>query len=259
VKLSAKACGVGPDGTRVPILPFPTPLRDASGALIGAVNMLLDISDRKRAEEQKNLLLRELAHRVNNTFAVILAITQLGNLLGASDRLAGLQRHGHGAIFMAERGAVGGAKPPAHAPFVAAENRAPAGKLDRGLIVVGDASIGVGRVDGGGQSVEQIEIPLLARLEALLGRFTLGDVLETVHATDEAAFVIEQRIEVGEDGDARSIRTLKDQLAVANWLACLEQLGHGRSGSRKRLAIGGERLVGTAEPVLPVEARRLAP
>jgi PAS domain-containing protein len=62
-----------PDGTRVPILPFPTPLRDASGALIGAVNMLLDISDRKRAEEQKNLLLRELAHRVNNTFAVILA------------------------------------------------------------------------------------------------------------------------------------------------------------------------------------------
>lgn len=65
-----------PDGTRVPILPFPTPLRDASGALVGAVNMLLDISDRKRAEEQKNLLLRELAHRVNNTFAVILAITQ---------------------------------------------------------------------------------------------------------------------------------------------------------------------------------------
>ena len=65
-----------PDGTRVPILPFPTPLRDASGTLVGAVNMLLDISDRKRAEEQKAVLLRELAHRVNNTFAVILAITQ---------------------------------------------------------------------------------------------------------------------------------------------------------------------------------------
>ena len=65
-----------PDGTHVPILPFPTPLRDASGTLVGAVNMLLDISDRKRAEEQKTVLLRELAHRVNNTFAVILAITQ---------------------------------------------------------------------------------------------------------------------------------------------------------------------------------------
>jgi PAS domain S-box-containing protein len=65
-----------PDGTRVPILPYPTPLRDGAGALIGAVNMLVDITEQKRAGEQKTLLLRELAHRVNNTFAVILAITQ---------------------------------------------------------------------------------------------------------------------------------------------------------------------------------------
>lgn len=65
-----------PDGTRVPILPYPTPLKDESGTLIGAVNMLLDISERKAAEEQKTTLLRELAHRVNNIFAVILAITQ---------------------------------------------------------------------------------------------------------------------------------------------------------------------------------------
>jgi PAS domain S-box-containing protein len=65
-----------PDGTRVPVLPFPTPLYDADGKLIGAVNMLVDITERKRAEEEKTLLLRELAHRVNNTFAVILAITQ---------------------------------------------------------------------------------------------------------------------------------------------------------------------------------------
>src|SRR5919108_941503 len=30
------------DGTRVPILPYPTPLHDASGTLVGAVNMLVD-------------------------------------------------------------------------------------------------------------------------------------------------------------------------------------------------------------------------
>jgi PAS domain S-box-containing protein len=65
-----------PDGTLVPILPYPTPLHDADGKIIGAVNMLVDITDRKQAEEQKSLLLRELAHRVNNTFAVILAIAQ---------------------------------------------------------------------------------------------------------------------------------------------------------------------------------------
>ncbi len=45
-----------PDGTRVPFEPFPTPLFDASGALIGAVNMLIDITDRKRAEEVRQRL-----------------------------------------------------------------------------------------------------------------------------------------------------------------------------------------------------------
>jgi PAS domain S-box-containing protein len=36
-----------PDGTRIPFTPYPTPLRDASGALIGAVNMLVDIRERQ--------------------------------------------------------------------------------------------------------------------------------------------------------------------------------------------------------------------
>ncbi len=40
-----------PDGTRVSFIPYPTPLFDAEGVLIGAVNMLVDISERKHAEE----------------------------------------------------------------------------------------------------------------------------------------------------------------------------------------------------------------
>jgi PAS domain S-box-containing protein len=39
-----------PDGVRVHLMPFPTPLRDASGQITGAVNMLVDISALKRAE-----------------------------------------------------------------------------------------------------------------------------------------------------------------------------------------------------------------
>ena len=39
-----------PDGVRVPFVPYPTPIFDASGTLVGAVNMLLDISERKRGE-----------------------------------------------------------------------------------------------------------------------------------------------------------------------------------------------------------------
>ena len=39
-----------PDGVRVPFIPYPTPIYDASGTLMGAVNMLLDISERKVGE-----------------------------------------------------------------------------------------------------------------------------------------------------------------------------------------------------------------
>ncbi len=63
-----------PDGTRVPFIPYPTPLHDDSGKLIGAVNMLVDITERKRTEEQQALLVRELHHRVKNTLATVQAI-----------------------------------------------------------------------------------------------------------------------------------------------------------------------------------------
>lgn len=45
-----------PDGTRVPFVPYPTPLHDDSGKLVGAVNMLMDISDRKKAEAYEERL-----------------------------------------------------------------------------------------------------------------------------------------------------------------------------------------------------------
>ncbi|MCB4824973.1 PAS domain S-box protein [Roseicella aerolata] len=39
-----------PDGTRVPFAAFPTPLRDSEGALLGGVNVLVDLTERKAAE-----------------------------------------------------------------------------------------------------------------------------------------------------------------------------------------------------------------
>jgi two-component system, chemotaxis family, CheB/CheR fusion protein len=45
-----------PDGSRVPFLPFPTPLFDSSGTLVGAVNMLMDLTDRRRAESYEQRL-----------------------------------------------------------------------------------------------------------------------------------------------------------------------------------------------------------
>jgi PAS domain S-box-containing protein len=53
-----------PDGTRVSIMPYPTPLYDASGKLIGAVNMLEDLTDRKNAERLLQQLNETLEQRV---------------------------------------------------------------------------------------------------------------------------------------------------------------------------------------------------
>jgi two-component sensor histidine kinase/CheY-like chemotaxis protein len=71
---AAEAIAERPDGTRVPFLAFPTPLFDQDGQLTGAVNMLVEITERKQAEERQQLLLRELDHRVKNTLATVQAL-----------------------------------------------------------------------------------------------------------------------------------------------------------------------------------------
>jgi PAS domain S-box-containing protein len=63
-----------PDGTRVPFIPFPTPLRDAAGNITGAINMLVDLSERKQAETQQRLLLNELNHRTKNNMQMLQAL-----------------------------------------------------------------------------------------------------------------------------------------------------------------------------------------
>jgi two-component sensor histidine kinase len=68
---NTEAVAERPDGTRVPFIPFPTPLRDASGKVVGAINMLVDISERRQAETQQRLLLNELNHRVKNNMQIL--------------------------------------------------------------------------------------------------------------------------------------------------------------------------------------------
>ena len=60
-----------PDGSFVPFIPYPTPLHDAHGKLIGAINMLVDITERKQAENRQKTLIDELNHRVKNTLATV--------------------------------------------------------------------------------------------------------------------------------------------------------------------------------------------
>jgi two-component sensor histidine kinase len=68
------------DGSLVYISLSVSPLRDASGRVIGASTIARDITERKQAEERQRLLLREMDHRMKNLFALA------GSLVGMSVR-----------------------------------------------------------------------------------------------------------------------------------------------------------------------------
>ncbi|WP_425450102.1 PAS domain S-box protein [Virgifigura deserti] len=52
----AEAVAERPDGSHVPFAAYPMPLHDTAGKLVGAVNMLVDITERKRAEQSAQQL-----------------------------------------------------------------------------------------------------------------------------------------------------------------------------------------------------------
>jgi PAS domain S-box-containing protein len=75
---NAEVVAERPDGTRVPFIPYPTPLRDGVGKTIGAINMLVDVSERKQAETQQRVLLNELNHRVKNNMQMLQILLEAG-------------------------------------------------------------------------------------------------------------------------------------------------------------------------------------
>jgi PAS domain S-box-containing protein len=71
-----------PDGTRVNFLPYPTPLWDASGRLIGAINLLVDITERKRLERLKDEFVSTVSHELRTPLTSISG--SLGLLIGGA-------------------------------------------------------------------------------------------------------------------------------------------------------------------------------
>ena len=67
---------VGDDGRETWTLVSTAPMRDAAGAVVGAIAVVQDIEERKKAEETQRLLVAELSHRVKNTLANVQAIAQ---------------------------------------------------------------------------------------------------------------------------------------------------------------------------------------
>jgi PAS domain S-box-containing protein len=58
------------DGNLVYVSLTVSPLRTSDGRIIGVSRIARDITERRRAQEQQNLLIREMSHRIKNLFAV---------------------------------------------------------------------------------------------------------------------------------------------------------------------------------------------
>lgn len=65
------------DGSLVDISLSVSPIKDADGIIIGASKIARDITERRRAQEQQQLLLHEMDHRVKNLFALATSIVNL--------------------------------------------------------------------------------------------------------------------------------------------------------------------------------------
>jgi PAS domain S-box-containing protein len=76
---NAEAIAERPDGSRVPFIPYPTPLHDSHGRIVGAVNMLVDVSERRQAETQQRVLFDELNHRVKNNMQMLQSILRMAS------------------------------------------------------------------------------------------------------------------------------------------------------------------------------------
>lgn len=72
------------DGGLIPISLRISPIRDNASEVIGASKIARDISERRQAEQQKDLLIQEMAHRVKNLFMVSSSVVSLSAKAAAS-------------------------------------------------------------------------------------------------------------------------------------------------------------------------------
>jgi PAS domain S-box-containing protein len=63
------------DGTLVDISLTVSPIKNAQGKIVGASKIARDITERRRNQEQQNLILGEIKHRIRNTLATVQAIS----------------------------------------------------------------------------------------------------------------------------------------------------------------------------------------
>jgi PAS domain S-box-containing protein len=89
------------DGTEIDVSLSISPIKNEAGEIIGASKIARDITERRLAQKQQQLLLREMVHRIKNVFALAGSVVSLSAKSASSvaqltqlvrDRLAALAR-----------------------------------------------------------------------------------------------------------------------------------------------------------------------
>ncbi len=68
------------DGSSMWALISGSPIRDVEENVVGSLKLVVDITERKQAEEHQRLLIRELDHRVKNVLATVIGISDLAQI-----------------------------------------------------------------------------------------------------------------------------------------------------------------------------------
>src|SRR5262245_53210455 len=101
--------------------------------------------------------------------------------------------------------------------------------------------------------------PLHAFAPGFLNSARQRDVLHAVHCADDATLLVEQRLDIDENPDARAVAALDDQLQVANALAAAQHTGNRAVFEWNRAAFGIEQPMRAAEAMRPAGVRRQPP
>jgi PAS domain S-box-containing protein len=91
------------DGSLLHISLSVSPIYNSAGEIVGASKIARDITERQRAEEQQNLLLREMNHRIRNLFTLVSGLVTLSaRSAGSPEELASAMRERLAALGRAQ-------------------------------------------------------------------------------------------------------------------------------------------------------------
>lgn len=184
------------DGSLVEISLTVSPVKDAQGNIVGASKIARDITERRRAQEQQSLLIREMNHRVKNLFTLASGIVTLSARAAQTPKdLAVAVRGRLGALSRAHDLTL----PDLVAPDDQAEKTATLDALVRAIVSPYENQEQAGglRVSLSGPDVA-IRGPAVTSLALLLNEFAANAAKYGAFSLPDGEVAVDWKIEAGE-------------------------------------------------------------